>query len=190
MLPMANHTAGAPAMTTDRLLAAGTETVRIAAHNRSARRLGDWTTARRFDVRASHGSVVLELRGPSIEPGDIEVRLDVDRAMVKLLVPDDAVVDHDDVRRVGRCGFVDRGGSPAPAGRLVRVTGEMRRSELRINRGGFAIVSAMLTREYLADLRRAFHENRVSSLGDAQEAYRDGRWTTIDDPGRGKEART
>lgn len=176
-------------MTTVMQLEAETGSVRIAAHNRSVRRLGDWTTARRFDVRASRGSVVLELRGPSIEPGDIEVRLDVDHAMVKLLVPDGATVDHDDVRRAGRCGFVDWSGSPAPGGRLIRIAGEMRRSELRINRGGIAIVSAMLTREYLADLRRAFPENRVSSLGDVQQAYREGRWTTIEDPGRGKEAR-
>jgi hypothetical protein len=60
----------------------------------------------------------------------------------------------------------------------------MRRSELRINRGGVAIVAAMLTGEYLADLRRAFRDNRVGSLRDMQDAYREGRWTTIDDPGR------
>jgi hypothetical protein len=177
-------------MTADTYLAdqetspAGGETVRIRAHNQSVRRLGHWTAARRFDVRASRSSVVLELRSPRIEPGDIEISLDVDHSMVKLLVPDGASVDHDDVRRIGRCGFVDWSGGPAAGGRLVRVVGEMRSSELRINRGGIAIMSAMLTGEYLADLRRAFRENRVSSLKDIQEAYREGRWTTIEDPGR------
>lgn len=160
------------------------ETVRIRAHNRSVRKLGHWTTARRFDVRASRGSVTLDVRSPRMEPGDIEISLDIDHSMVKLLVPDGAIVEHDDVRRVGRCGFVDWSGSPAPGGRLIRFVGEMRGSELRINRGGIAIVSAMLTGEYLADLRRAFRENRISSLKDMQEAYREGRWTTIDDPGR------
>src|SRR5262245_50383752 len=180
----------APAMSTDTYLAASDtppgagEPVRIRAHGRSVRRLGHWTTARCFDVRASRGSVVLELRSPRIEPGEIEIRLDVDHSMVKLLVPDGTVVEHDDVRRVGRGGFVDWSGSPAPGGRLVRVVGEMRSSELRINRGGIAIVSAMLTGEYLADLRRAFRENRVRTLGDVREAYRLGRWTTIEDPGR------
>jgi len=38
--------------------------------------------------------------------------------------------------------------------------------------------------EYLADLRRAFRDNRVGSLRDMQDAYREGHWTTIDDPGR------
>jgi hypothetical protein len=67
---------------------------------------------------------------------------------------------------------------------VVRIGGEMRSSELRINRGGIAIVSAMLTSEYLADLRRAFRANHVASLADVRTAYREGRWTTIDDPGR------
>jgi hypothetical protein len=160
------------------------ETVRIRAHGRSIRRLGHWTNARRFDLRASRGSVVLDLRSPRIEPGDVEIALDVDHAMVKLLVPEDAMVDHDDVRRVGRCGFVDWSGVPASGGRVVRIRGEMRGSELRINRGGIAIVSAMLTREYLADLKRAFRANQVTSLADIRKAYREGNWTTIDDPGR------
>jgi len=160
------------------------DAVRIAAHSRSIRHLGHWTTARHFDVRASRGSVVLDLRSPRIEPGEIEVTIDADHAMVKLLVPEDAVVDHDDVRRVGRCGFVDWSGAPGPEGRVIRVTGELRRSELRVNRGGIAIVSAMATREYLADLERAFRDNHVSSLADVQAAYREGRWTTMDDPGR------
>src|SRR2546426_12648998 len=160
------------------------DTVQISAHRREVRKLGHWTTATRFDVRASRGSVVLELRSPLIPAGDLEVRLDIDHAMLKLLVPDGAVVDHDDVRRVGRCGFVDWSGTPAPGGRRIRITGEMRSSELRVNRGGIAIVSAMLTREYLDDLRRAFRETRAGSLEDVQRAYREGRWTTIEDPGR------
>jgi hypothetical protein len=158
--------------------------VPIRAHKRSVRRLGHWTSARNFDIRASRGAVVLDLRSTQIAPGDIEVQLDIDHAMVKLLVPDDAIVDHDDVRRVGRCGFVDWSGTPAPGGRRIRVVGEMRRSELRINRGGIAIVSAMFTREYVDDLRRAFKGTQPTSLKDIQRAYQEGRWTTIEDPGR------
>jgi hypothetical protein len=160
------------------------DAVRIRAHGGSIRRLGHWTSARRFDVRASHGGVVLDLRSPRIEPGDVEVALDVDHSMVKLLVPEDAAVEHDEVRRVGRCGFVDWSGGPASGGRLIRIAGEMRRSELRVNRGGVAIVSAMLTRDYVAELKRAWRANHVTSLADVRTAYREGRWTTIDDPGR------
>jgi hypothetical protein len=158
--------------------------VPIRAHNHAVRKLGHWTRGRRFDVRASRGTVLLELRSPRIPAGDIEIQLDIDHAMVKLLVPDGAIVDDDDVRRVGRCGYVDWSGSPAPGGRRIRLAGEMRSSELRVNRGGIAIVSAMLTREYLDDLRRAFREVHATSLEDVRRAYREGRWTTIEDPGR------
>ena len=159
-------------------------TVKIRAHRESIRRMGHWTTASRFDVRASQGSVILELRSPRIEPGEIEVNLDIDHSMVKLLVPDGAIVDAGELRRIGRCGFIDWSGTAQPTGRVIRVTGEMRRSELRINRGGIAIVSAMLTGEYLADLRSAFRTNQITSLKTLQDAYREGRWTTIEDPGR------
>jgi hypothetical protein len=160
----------------------GTEQIR--AHKSAFRRMGHWTAARQFDVWASESSVILELRSPRIETGDIEVNLDIDHSMVKLLVPEDATVDTGDLRRVGRCGFVDWGGTPARAGRVIRVVGEMRRSELRINRGGVAIVSAMLTGEYLADLRTALRTNHITSLKEIQDAYREGRWTTVEDPGR------
>ena len=170
--------------TTSESLPATEQTVKITAHKSSVRRLGHWTTARRFDVRASESSVILELRSPRIETGDIQVNLDIDHSMVKLLVPEDTIIDAGDLRRVGRCGYVDWSGAPGRAGRVIRVVGEMRRSELRINRGGVAIVSAMLTGEYLADLRNAFRTNHITSLKEVQDAYREGRWTTIEDPGR------
>jgi hypothetical protein len=160
------------------------DVVPIRAHKHSVRKLGHWTTSRRFDVRASRATVLLDLRSRGIPAGDIEIRLDVDHAMVKLLVPEGATVDHDDVRRIGRCGEVDWGGTPAPGGRRIRVNGEMRSSELRVNRGGIAIVAAMLTREYLEDLRRAVRKSHARSLRDVQRAYREGRWTSIDDPER------
>lgn len=158
--------------------------VKIRAHGQAVRRLGHWTYSRRFDVAASCGSVILDLRSPRIEAGDIEVSLDADHSMVKLLVPDGAIVDDRDLRRVGRCGYVDWSGRPTAGGRVIRVTGEMRKSELRVNRGGIAIISAMLTGEYLADLERALRVNQVRSLKDMRDAYREGRWTTIEDPSR------
>src|SRR5260370_205795 len=155
-------------------------TVQIRAHHQSIRRMGHWTTTRRFDVRASQSSIILDLRSPPPAPRDTAV----DHSMVKILVPERAIVDADDLRRVGRCGYVDWSGTPESTGRVIRVVGEMRRSELRINRGGIAIVSALLTGEYLADLRNAFRNNHITSLKDMQDAYREGRWTTIEDPGR------
>ena len=131
---------------------------------------------------------MLDLRSRRIEAGVIDVYLDIHHSTVKLLVPDTARIEHDLVRLVGRCGYVDWSGEAAPDGRLTRITGEMRGAEIRINRGGVAIVSAMLTGEYLSGLRRAIRDNHVRSLKDMQEAHRGGRWTVTEDPGRLAEA--
>src|SRR5262245_49469377 len=118
-----------------------TQTVQIRAHQRVVKNLGDWTTARRFDVRASRGVVVLDLLLPDLEPGEIEVALDIDHGTVKLLVPDGAVIDDDDLRRVGRCSIKDRTGTASPDGRRIKLVGEMRSAEVRVHRGGVALLS-------------------------------------------------
>ena len=141
----------------------------IRAHNAVIKRLGHWTTDRQFDVRASRGSVVLDLRSPQIPAGDIEVSLDIDHAVVKLLVPEGAVLEHGDARRIGRCRVKDWTGTEAPEGRRIVLTGELRNAEVRVHRGGVAILSAMCSREYLAD---------------ALQARRTGAYPTIDDPSR------
>ena len=157
-------------MTTTTVLEAGPdETVRIRAHGRVTRRLGHWTSARHLDVRASRGSALIDLRSPQIAAGDIRVDLDIDHAVVRLLVPDGAVIDGDEVRRVGRGRVKDWTGTPAAGGRRIVLGGEMRRAEVRVYRGGVAILVAMGSREYIAD---------------ALQARRDGRFPTIDDPSR------
>lgn len=159
-------------------------TVSIRAHYSAVKRLGHWTTARRFDVRATRGTVLLDLRSHRIEAGDIEIHLDIDHAMVKLLVREGAIIDQDELRRVEYGKVKDWTGTGEPGGRRILLLGEMRKSEVRVHRGGVAILSAMLTREYLDDLRRAYREARITSIDDLRRAYREGRWTTVDDPGR------
>jgi hypothetical protein len=134
------------------------------------KKLGHWTCARQFDVRASRGVVVLDLRSPQIAAGDIEVSLDIDHAVVKLLVSDGAVIEAGDTRRIGRCRIKDWTGVSAVDGQRVVLSGEMRKAEVRVHRGGVAILSAMCSREYLAD---------------ALAARREGRYPAIDDPTRG-----
>jgi len=147
-------------------LAPAPAAARIRAHHAVVKRLGSWTTSRTLDVLASRGSVVLDLRSPDIEAGDIEVRLDVDRTTVTLLVPDDAIVDHDEVRRVGRGRVKDWTGTGSPGGRRIQLIGEMRGSEVRVHRSGIAILSAMFTREFLAEWRRARREGRRPTMHD------------------------
>jgi len=145
------------------------ETEKIRAHGTVARRLGHWTSTRHLDVRASRGSVLADLRSPRIPAGDIQIDLDVDHAVIKLLVPEHAIIDSDELRRIGRGRVKDWTGVASPDGRRIVLTGELRSAEVRIYRGGLAILTAMCSREYVAD---------------ALQARRAGRFPTIDDPSR------
>ena len=141
---------------------ADTETVNIRAHNQSVKRLGDWTTARRFDVRASRSVIVLDLMLPSITPGVIDIALDIDHATVKLLVPDGAVIDDGDLRRVGRGRVKDWTGTSDAGGRRIRIGGEIRNAEVRVHRGGVAILSLLRSSRSLSKVRKAHREGRLS----------------------------
>lgn len=155
-------------MTTTQHVPASAAPVRVSANQRLTKRLGNWTSSRRFQVRAHGGNAVLDLRSPAIPAGDIELDVDLDHAVLKVLVSDDAVLDDWDLRRVGRSPIKDSGPT-APAGRRIVVTGELRHGEIRVRRGGIAILSAMWSRDYLADVRRA---------------HKQGGFPTVDDPTR------
>ena len=142
----------------------------IRANDRVVKRLGRWTTARRFDVRASNARVVLDLLLPRIDPGDIEVELDLDHATVTLLVPDGANVVDDDLRRVGGGRVKDRTGNSASGGRRISLLGEVRHSEVRVRRGGVAILYLLGPRASRGDVRQAHREGRLDYMRDVQEA--------------------
>ena len=89
---------------------ATTGPVKIAANHAVTKRLGNWTTARQFQVRAHRGGAVLDLRSPQIPAGDIEIEVDIDHATLKLLVSDDAMLDDWDLRRTGRSRVKDAEG--------------------------------------------------------------------------------
>jgi hypothetical protein len=142
-------------------------TENIRAHDDSIRRTGPWTTARRFDVRASSSSVVLDLLLPETPDGEIEIALDLNRSTLRLLVPDGAIVDADDLRRVGRGRVKDWTGTAAPDGRRIRLVGETRGSEVRITRGGAAIMETMLSREGRKHVREAHRQGRLETQAPA-----------------------
>jgi hypothetical protein len=135
-------------------------TERIRAHQRSERRLGPWTSARHFEIQADRGSVVLDLLLPQIEPGEITLQLDINHATVILLVPDGTQINDDELRRRGRGGVKDWTGVASPDGRPIRLSGEMRNAELRIHRGGIAILRLLASRKH-RELRQAHREGRL-----------------------------
>jgi hypothetical protein len=155
----------APATTTT-TAAPADPAIPIRAHGRVVKKLGHWTPARQFDVRASRGLIVLDLRSPQIAAGDIEVDLDIDHAVVKLLVSDGAVIEDGNTRRIGRCRIKDWTGVSAADGRRIVLSGELRSAEVRVHRGGIAILSAMCSREYLADALTAHRESRRPTVDD------------------------
>jgi hypothetical protein len=146
-----------------------TTPVRIPANHTVTKHLGNWTTERHFEVRAHRGLAVLDLRSPQIPDGDIQVDVDLDHAVLKLLVADDAVIDDWNLTRVGRGKVKDAAGPKTGAGRLIVLTGRLARGEIRVHRGGIAITSATPSHEYVADLRRV---------------HREGGFPTVDDPTR------
>lgn len=132
-----------------------TDTVHVQAHYSTNRKLGHWTTGRRFEVRAMRGAVVLDLRSPQIPEGDIEIAVLADHSMIKLLVADDAVVDAWELETAGRGRVKDGWFEETPTSRRIRITGQLRHGEVRVRRGGGAVFAAMFTREAIDDLRQA-----------------------------------
>src|SRR5215475_9654745 len=99
------------------------EPVRVSANHTVTKRLGHWTTERRFEVRNHRGLAVLDLRSPRISDGDIEIAVDIDHGVVKLLLPEDAVIDDWDLLRSGRGKVKDAVGAKGAGGRRVVLTG-------------------------------------------------------------------
>ena len=141
---------------------------RLQVDHGMTKRLGHWTSANRFEVRARSGAVVLDLRSPAIQ-GDVEIRLDLHRSVVKLLLPEGDPVDPWDLGWTGKGRVKDDQRPVSASGRQVRLVGSANDSEVRVHRGGIAILSAMFSRAYVQDLR---------------QARKNGAYPTVDDPTR------
>lgn len=145
--------------------------VRVEAYHDSVKKLGDWTDANHFEVKARGGYALLDLRSPRIA-GDIVVRLHAQGSAIKLLVPEDAVIDQWDLTVTGRGKVKDyekpSGGTPT---RRIRLTGDLDRSEVRVNRGGVAILAAMFSREFVDDCVRAYREGGRPTVHDPADPH-------------------
>jgi len=148
-------------------------TERIHSDHDLVKHLGNWTEAGRFEVKARHGAAVLDLRSPDL-PDDVEIHLDLDRAMVKLLVADDTAVDHWNLTWTARGKIKDSrpaSSGDTAAGRRIRLSGSATDSEIRVHRGGIAILSAMFSRAYVQDLRRAHKSGGVPTIDDPSREH-------------------
>ncbi|MFE3222706.1 hypothetical protein [Nocardia sp. NPDC059228] len=151
----------------------GADTVKIHTDHATTKHLGDWTHSSSFEVKARYGSVVIDLRSPWIEgEQEIVVHADLDHAMVKLLVPEDAVIDQTALAWTGRGRVKDMARPQDAAGRVIRLTGSSTKSEFRIHRGGIAVLSALFSREFFEDAKQAHREGRTPTLLDPGNAPR------------------
>ena len=143
-----------------------THTETLVADHAVLKKLGRWTEATAFTIRARRSSVVLDLR--ALDPNAaIEVVADADHSVITLLAPPNATVDADDLRWTGSGRVHDARSGLGES--VIRVTGTAHDSQLRVHRGGVAQLTAMLSRAYLRELR---------------ETARTGAYPTIDDPTR------
>jgi hypothetical protein len=147
------------------------EAERLHVDHGVAKRLGHWTSANRFDVRVRSGVLVLDLRSPEVT-GDVEVRLDLHRSTVKLLLAEGDQVDHWDLDWTGRGRVKDDQRAAGPDGRRVRLSGRAENSEVRVHRGGMAALSAMFSRAYVQDLRQARENGSYPTVDDPTRAAR------------------
>ena len=162
-------TATGPAAPVPTAIARDTE--RLHVDHAVAKRLGRWTSANQFDARVRYGVLVLDLRSPDVK-GDVEVRLDLQRSTLKLLLAEGDQVDHWDLDWTGRGRVKDDQRPAGPDGRRVRLSGRAENSEVRVHRGGMAALSAMFSRAYVQDLRQARKNGRYPAVDDPTRAAR------------------
>ncbi|NUR72703.1 MAG: hypothetical protein HOU81_17950 [Hamadaea sp.] len=147
-----------------------TETVRVEAYSDTVKKLGDWTDAHQFEVRGRNGYALLDLRSPRIA-GDVEIRVHASRSTIKLLVPEDSVIDQWDLTFRGRGSVKDWEHTKATGTRRIRIVGEIENGEVRIVRGGIAILTAMFSREFVEDARRAHREGGRPTVHDPADTH-------------------
>lgn len=142
-------------------------TERVETFYTATKKFGRWTESREIEVRGRRGSTVLDLR--ALPAGDVEIRVDLDRSALKLLVPENAVVDQWDLRMVGRGKVKDWERPADAAGPRIRLVGEIRNGEVRIARGGVAVLTAMFSRDFIEDCKRANREGGRPTIHDPNE---------------------
>jgi hypothetical protein len=118
----------------------------VDAVHRVTKRLGTWTYADQVTIRAHYGRTTVDLRSPQLPTGEIVIDVDVDHSVVRLLVPEDAVIDDSGLVRVGRSPLKDDVGPSRSGSRRILITGSLRHGQIRVNRGGVATLFAIFSR--------------------------------------------
>ena len=83
----------------------------------------------------------------------------------------DVTIEQWDLTITGRGAVKDWEAPPNATGRRIRLLGDLHKSEVRINRGGVAILAAMFSREFVEDCKRAYREGGRPTVHDPADTH-------------------
>ncbi|WP_243063392.1 FAD-dependent monooxygenase [Humibacter sp. RRB41] len=131
---------------------AGRSETSIHVSREGLRRLGAWSATRRYTVRADRSRIVLDLREACRRFTGVTVTAELVETTLILLVEDGTQV-RNEVEWSGKGTFKDRWGHGENGAGTLTVLGSAQGSEVRIHRGGVAVLDDLTSWERLRELR-------------------------------------
>lgn len=122
-----------------------TTPVELRANMSSLKRTGAWTVPRRLIVRNRLGATELDFTEARIDHAEVDVELDVSGGSVKLLLPERATVDTNDVVVVAGSVKDKAGGNRGGKPRFV-VSGRITAGSLQIRRASYVRIGSLVIR--------------------------------------------
>ncbi|HEV2637305.1 MAG TPA: DUF1707 domain-containing protein [Actinocrinis sp.] len=111
------------------------ESLRLAVKHGHADRIGLWEVPARIELELQHSHSILDFRTAPVPAEGVTIHLSARHSSVRLLVPDDARIEHDEVRWM-HSAINDRGARMVTTwdGPVIRLVGDMAHSAVRVRR--------------------------------------------------------
>jgi hypothetical protein len=106
--------------------------LRLAAKGGRIRRRGAWRVPRVLKVESEYGGVDLDLSRAIIEDPVVDIELQLRFGRAKITLPDDAIVDLDDLRTVWKLPIYEPPPRANSGGPRIRISGTMEFGRLKI----------------------------------------------------------
>jgi hypothetical protein len=107
-------------------------TVTLAGKSGRFRRRGTWRVPRTLKIESEYGRVDLDLSRAIIEDSTVTIDLQLRFGRARITLPDDAVVDLDDLRTVWKQPAYMAHEHPGTGGPRIRITGTMEYGRLKV----------------------------------------------------------
>jgi Domain of unknown function (DUF1707) len=106
--------------------------LRLAAKGGRIRRRGAWRVPRVLKIESEYGGVNLDLSRAIIEDPVVDIELQLRFGRAKITLPDDAIVDLDDLRTVWKLPIYEPPQRANSGGPRIRISGTMEFGRLKI----------------------------------------------------------